>query len=88
MSADLTATDWRNFQGAARRRALEQRAFERIPLKVRSHASYLKATHKALSRKGYALQSAEYDAGGNCTECGEAGRCPGWHIAPGSLPSC
>ena len=22
---------------------------------------------------------AQYDVAGNCTVCGEAGRCPGWH---------
>ena len=25
------------------------------------------------------IHRAQYDAAGNCTECGEAGRCPGSH---------
>lgn len=87
MSADMTAQDFAVFRGAALRRALESRAFRAIPIAVRTRSSYVKAAHKALTRKGYEATPAAYDPGGNCLECGEAGRCPGWHITPLSLPN-
>ena len=32
-----------------------------------------------LRRRGIPHSPAQYDAGGNCLTCGEAGRCPGVH---------
>lgn len=34
---------------------------------------------RALVRAGLVPVRAIEDASGNCTTCGEAGRCPGWH---------
>lgn len=32
-----------------------------------------------LREAGKKTHIARYDAAGNCTSCGESGRCPGWH---------
>jgi hypothetical protein len=45
-----------------------------------SQEAYIARNYHALKRKGYAPIKASYDDGGNCLICGEAGRCPGWHI--------
>lgn len=53
MSADMTAEDFAGFRGAAVRRQLEAVAFQRVPLRLRGRAAYVKATKHALARKGY-----------------------------------
>lgn len=40
---------------------------------------YHELTYRSLLAVGVEPVRAEYDAAGNCTVCGEAGRCPGWH---------
>ena len=44
-----------------------------------SRAAHLAAVKRALLRAGLPPKRATYDAAGNCTTCGEAGRCPGYH---------
>lgn len=39
------------------------------------------AVARELRRAGERAVRARYDAAGNCTVCGEAGRCPGYHAA-------
>ena len=34
---------------------------------------------RAILRQGYIPIPARWDEAGNCTVCGESGRCPGWH---------
>lgn len=45
------------------------------------------ALQSAFESAGHRTALAEYDLAGNCTRCGESGRCPGVHIVAGSLPS-
>ena len=44
-----------------------------------SRAAYKRATAAEFRRAGVVPVKAQYDTAGNCTVCGEAGRCPGWH---------
>ncbi len=48
-----------------------------------SWRAYGDAFRRELRRMGYKTARASYDEAGNCTICGEAGRCPGHHIARG-----
>lgn len=48
------------------------------PLYV-NHAAYKRAMKRVLVKQGVTPIKARYDQAGNCTTCGEAGRCPGWH---------
>ena len=47
------------------------------PFKSHAHASA--ALKRALVNLGVQPVAASYDRAGNCTTCGEAGRCGGWH---------
>ena len=40
---------------------------------------------RTLERAGYVSFKAVGDYAGNCVYCGEAGRCPGWHIYDGRM---
>jgi hypothetical protein len=44
-----------------------------------SRAAYYARNYRALRRIGLDPIRATWDEAGNCTVCGEAGRCPGWH---------
>ncbi len=47
-----------------------------------SRAAFLTANFRALaSETGQQPHAAIEDHAGNCLVCGEAGRCPGWHLA-------
>lgn len=48
-----------------------------------SRRAYYKAVKRAFSKYGITPARAAYDAEGNCLQCGECGRCPGWHLPPG-----
>lgn len=50
-----------------------------------TRAKYTAKVKRELESQGYQPVKAVYDAGGNCTICGEAGRCPGWH-KPSDIP--
>lgn len=45
----------------------------------RAHAE---SARRAILGAGLIPVRATYDDGGNCTVCGEAGRCVGYHAAP------
>ena len=47
-----------------------------------TEAQYKSKVKRQLIAQGFSPLKAIYDAGGNCTTCGEAGRCPGWHTEP------
>lgn len=47
----------------------------------------VEALQSAYTRAGWRSELAQYDLSGNCTTCGEAGRCPGVHITVRALPS-
>lgn len=49
-------------------------------------AAYVRAFKRELQRLGYAVDMSQYDEAGNCTRCGEAGRCPGCHVAVVQVP--
>ncbi len=52
-----------------------------IPFKPnRTPKQYQREVYRAIVRSGYLARLADYDNEGNCVICGEAGRCPGWHI--------
>ena len=57
------------------------KAFERNGCKTfESRRKYVNAVRRELKLMGYLrLFRAESDKAGNCTTCGEAGRCPGVH---------
>lgn len=42
----------------------------------RAFEDYVK---REIKRAGEIPAKAQYDSAGNCTTCGEAGRCPGYH---------
>ena len=44
-----------------------------------TEAQYKARVRRELIRAGKKPVKAVYDEAGNCTTCGEAGRCPGWH---------
>jgi hypothetical protein len=44
-----------------------------------TQAKYYESQRMALVSAGVQPIKAEFDCAGNCTTCGEAGRCPGWH---------
>lgn len=44
---------------------------------------YKNMVRRAMLRAGLKPVAAIYDEAGNCTVCGEAGRCPGWHDKDG-----
>ena len=52
--------------------------------KYPNRAACYKANRLEILANGLKPVRAECDAQGNCTTCGEAGRCPGWHPAPAS----
>lgn len=43
---------------------------------------YAEKQRKAIKMSGRTPVKAILDAGGNCIYCGEAGRCPGYHVGP------
>lgn len=45
-----------------------------------TRAGYQRAIRSAILRHRWTPVQAEYTAAGNCVFCGEAGRCPGWHV--------
>ena len=48
-------------------------------------SQWCKRWKHALELAGYVPFKAVKDYAGNCVYCGEAGRCPGWHIYDGRL---
>lgn len=48
-----------------------------------SRRAYQKAVKRAFLKQGIMPVKAAYDAAGNCVQCEECGRCPGWHLPPG-----
>jgi hypothetical protein len=44
-----------------------------------SRAAFERHVYRVLKQSGQVPIRAKYDDAGNCTVCGEAGRCPGWH---------
>jgi len=47
-----------------------------------SKAMYVLAIKQTYERLQLPHHKADYDPQGDCTTCGEAGRCPGWHMFP------
>lgn len=45
-----------------------------------SRLTYITAIKRTYERLQLPYHQAEYDPQGHCTTCGEAGRCPGWHL--------
>ncbi len=43
------------------------------------HSAFAAAVRRELKRAGEVPVRADIDEAGNCTTCGECGRCPGWH---------
>jgi hypothetical protein len=50
-----------------------------------SQRAYEDSILKAYRDRGIEPVRATYDAAGNCTICGECGRCPGWHMPPPAI---
>ena len=46
----------------------------------RTFKQYQNAVKRAFLCRGYSPILAHYDEAGNCTICGESGRCAGWHL--------
>lgn len=46
-----------------------------------SRRAWCARVYRAITRHGLQPIRAQYDTAGNCTICGEAGRCPGWHVS-------
>jgi len=44
-----------------------------------SMEAYYQRNYRVLRQAGIKPIRARLDTAGNCTICGEAGRCPGWH---------
>lgn len=64
-------------------RAIEHTIASQVGTKKSRRAWVMAFGKKLRSRAvfyGWAVSRAEYDAAGDCTACGEAGRCYGWHI--------
>ena len=59
---------------------LEHAIIEARPHKVRTRQGYRRVVTRWFEQAGYQTVMASYDAAGNCTICGEAGRCAGVHI--------
>ena len=47
-----------------------------------SRSAYVTTIKRTYERLQLPCRKAEYDPQGDCTTCGEAGRCPGWHLLP------
>lgn len=47
-----------------------------------SRSTYHTAIKRTYERLQLPHHKADYDPQGDCTTCGEAGRCPGWHVLP------
>jgi hypothetical protein len=43
-------------------------------------APFYRWVKQILVEAGYEPVKAVFDEAGNCTVCGECGRCPGWHL--------
>lgn len=55
-------------------------AADLVPYKPnRTRAEFIKEVQAVFVRALVPNYAAEYDEAGNCTTCGEAGRCPGRH---------
>lgn len=55
-------------------------AADQVPYKPgRTRVEFMRAVRGVLRRKGISCVPAVVDKDGNCTVCGEAGRCPGVH---------
>ena len=63
-------------------RETEHRLIDAQPYRLRTRKAYTAYVRRLLTRNGFPVVSARPDTDGNCTLCGEAGRCPGVHIAP------
>ncbi|MCU0601603.1 MAG: hypothetical protein MUC33_02920 [Desulfobacterales bacterium] len=54
----------------------------RIPHRsCKSRDEFQRRVHRAIREAGHKPVRAQYNQAGNCTICGEAGRCPGWHLS-------
>ena len=49
-----------------------------------SREAFQKTFKAVMQSNGFKMYDAQYDDGGNCLTCGEAGRCPGSHIEAGA----
>lgn len=47
-----------------------------------TRAAYIELARRSILADGGRPRRAIYDVAGNCTTCGEAGRCPGYHAEP------
>jgi hypothetical protein len=54
---------------------------ENIRPLFKSRAAFEEAKRAEIVANGIKPVRATYDTAGNCTICGEAGRCPGWHAS-------
>ncbi len=48
-------------------------------MRFNSQREYQLAVRALIIHRGEKPIKASYNKAGNCTICGEAGRCPGWH---------
>jgi hypothetical protein len=51
-----------------------------------SRADFELQSKQRIIKAGLLPIRADYDSTGNCTTCGESGRCPGWHAIGESTP--
>ncbi len=51
------------------------------PMDWRTRGRWTAYYRRGLIAYGKTPMKAKYDEAGNCTTCGEGGRCPGWHYA-------
>lgn len=60
----------------------EQVIGDLVGLGYPSRSAYTSAIKRTYDRLQIPCIAAQNDVHGDCTTCGEAGRCPGWHIGP------
>jgi len=65
-----------------RRVAPSRLAFSMAFLECLDVAACRAVSEQQLVAGSYTIARASTDAAGNCPLCGEAGRCPGWHLLP------
>ena len=64
----------------------EAQLLDTIPFQPhRTRRQYERQVYATFRRAGVSPIKAVMDEAGNCVACGEAGRCPGWHLNDGRM---
>jgi hypothetical protein len=54
---------------------------------VKTYRAFKAQMKREIAAEGLTPIRAVFDAAGNCTVCGDSGRCPGWHAQDPDNPS-